>query len=176
MDRKTLSQKTLADLRAIAKMQGVKSVAKYRKDELLDIIMAGGDVSVLTGGAGAAAPKPQPKQASFPVDDISDDDEAEPAPAAPAPAAPTPPPAYKPQQYDGGRRQNYGRNQDGYDRGRQQDQYQRRQQNGGYQPRQQNQRNDRWGTHQRDSQPRDYRQSQRDFQQPRDYQQRDYQQ
>jgi transcription termination factor Rho len=37
-----LLQKSLADLREIAKLQGVKSIAKYRKHELADLIMNGG--------------------------------------------------------------------------------------------------------------------------------------
>jgi len=37
-----LEAKSLGDLREIAKLQGVKSVTKYRKSELVDIIMSGG--------------------------------------------------------------------------------------------------------------------------------------
>jgi len=37
-----LEAKSLGDLREIAKLQGVKSITKYRKSELVDIIMAGG--------------------------------------------------------------------------------------------------------------------------------------
>ncbi|HMM32848.1 MAG TPA: Rho termination factor N-terminal domain-containing protein, partial [Clostridia bacterium] len=37
-----LLEKSLADLREIAKLQGVKSIAKYRKNELIDLIMNGG--------------------------------------------------------------------------------------------------------------------------------------
>lgn len=37
-----LLEKSLQDLRTIAKLQGVKSVTKYRKAELIEIIMAGG--------------------------------------------------------------------------------------------------------------------------------------
>lgn len=42
MTREMLLEKSLADLREIAKLQGVKSIAKYRKNELIDLIMNGG--------------------------------------------------------------------------------------------------------------------------------------
>jgi hypothetical protein len=42
LTREMLETKSLADLREIAKLQGVKSITKYRKSELIDIIMAGG--------------------------------------------------------------------------------------------------------------------------------------
>ncbi len=42
MNRDQLEAKSLGDLREIAKLQGVKSVTKYRKSELVDIIMSGG--------------------------------------------------------------------------------------------------------------------------------------
>ncbi|OQB23992.1 MAG: hypothetical protein BWY11_01436 [Firmicutes bacterium ADurb.Bin182] len=42
MTREMLETKSLADLREIAKLQGVKSITKYRKSELIDIIMSGG--------------------------------------------------------------------------------------------------------------------------------------
>ena len=42
MTREMLLEKSLQDLRTIAKLQGVKSVTKYRKAELIEIIMAGG--------------------------------------------------------------------------------------------------------------------------------------
>ncbi len=42
MNRDQLEAKSLGDLREIAKLQGVKSITKYRKSELVDIIMAGG--------------------------------------------------------------------------------------------------------------------------------------
>ena len=40
--REMLQEKSLNDLREIAKLQGVKSLTKYRKNELVDIIMNGG--------------------------------------------------------------------------------------------------------------------------------------
>lgn len=42
MTREMLQEKSLNDLREIAKLQGVKSLTKYRKNELVDIIMNGG--------------------------------------------------------------------------------------------------------------------------------------
>jgi transcription termination factor Rho len=42
LTREMLLEKSLQDLRTIAKLQGVKSVTKYRKAELIEIIMAGG--------------------------------------------------------------------------------------------------------------------------------------
>ena len=44
MNREQLEAKGLGDLREIAKLQGVKSVTKYRKPELISIIMNGGVV------------------------------------------------------------------------------------------------------------------------------------
>lgn len=44
MTREQLCEKTLESLREIAKAQGVKSITKYRKAELIDIIMNGGVV------------------------------------------------------------------------------------------------------------------------------------
>ncbi len=44
MNREQLEAKSLGDLREIAKLQGVKSLTKYRKGELVEIIMAGGVV------------------------------------------------------------------------------------------------------------------------------------
>ena len=42
MNREQLEAKSLNDLREIARLQGVKSLTKYRKGELVDIIMSGG--------------------------------------------------------------------------------------------------------------------------------------
>ena len=44
MTREMLQEKGLNDLREIAKLQGVKSLTKYRKNELVDIIMNGGAI------------------------------------------------------------------------------------------------------------------------------------
>lgn len=42
MNKEQLEAKSLGDLREIAKLQGVKSLTKYRKNELIEIIMGGG--------------------------------------------------------------------------------------------------------------------------------------
>ena len=42
-DIKILKTKKLEDLRYIAKMMGIKSITKYRKGELVDLIVAAGD-------------------------------------------------------------------------------------------------------------------------------------
>lgn len=52
MTREEMLEKSLESLRTIAKAQGVKSVTKYRKAELVDIIM--------NGGASSEAPTEQP--------------------------------------------------------------------------------------------------------------------
>ena len=44
MNQEQLEAKSLGDLREIAKLQGVKSVTKYRKSDLVRIIMNGGTV------------------------------------------------------------------------------------------------------------------------------------
>ena len=44
MNQEQLEAKSLSDLREIAKLQGVKSVSKYKKAELVSIIMNGGVV------------------------------------------------------------------------------------------------------------------------------------
>ena len=44
MTREMLQEKSLNDLREIAKLQGVKSLTKYRNNELVDIIMNGGAI------------------------------------------------------------------------------------------------------------------------------------
>jgi transcription termination factor Rho len=46
-----LEAKSLGDLREIAKLQGVKSITKYRKGELIDIIMSGGVAKSSEDGA-----------------------------------------------------------------------------------------------------------------------------
>lgn len=53
MTRDQLLEKSLGDLREIAKLQGVKSITRYRKSELVDIIMNGG-----------AKPAPAPTKAA----------------------------------------------------------------------------------------------------------------
>lgn len=53
MNKEQLEAKSLGDLREIAKLQGVKSVTKFRKGELVEIIMSGG---VVPDGFGEAEP------------------------------------------------------------------------------------------------------------------------
>ena len=51
-----LQEKSLNDLREIAKLQGVKSLTKYRKNELVDIIMNGGASPAEPAAEESAAP------------------------------------------------------------------------------------------------------------------------
>jgi transcription termination factor Rho len=57
MTREILEEKSLMDLREIAKAQGVKSITKYRKSELIDIIMAGGVVKKPSHSTDTAEPQ-----------------------------------------------------------------------------------------------------------------------
>ena len=75
MTREMLQEKSLNDLREIAKLQGVKSLTKYRKNELVDIIMNGG-----------AMPAASPQQAEPPAPQP----EAQPEPQSAAPASEQP--------------------------------------------------------------------------------------
>ena len=60
MTREMLQEKSLNDLREIAKLQGVKSLTKYRKNELVDIIMNGGAIpSAVQQPAEPPAPEPE---------------------------------------------------------------------------------------------------------------------
>ena len=72
MTREMLQEKSLNDLREIAKLQGVKSLTKYRKNELVDIIMNGG-----------AMPSAVQQPAEPPAPQL----EAQPAPQPAAPAS-----------------------------------------------------------------------------------------
>ena len=72
MNQEQLEIKSISDLREIAKLQGVKSAGKYRKTELVEIIMNGGVVPDHIAEKYGAARKP----------------EAEGAEAVPAPAQP----------------------------------------------------------------------------------------
>lgn len=63
MTRELLLEKSLESLREIAKAQGVKSITKYRKAELVDIIMNGGIVP-------NARPRKYGQPVSHPVDEI----------------------------------------------------------------------------------------------------------
>ena len=73
MEREILSQKTLSDLRELARMAGVKAVTKYRKQDLVDLL-SGDDET-------APAPTPIDVPPAAPV-------EASPPPRRRAPAPP----------------------------------------------------------------------------------------
>lgn len=75
MTREMLQEKSLNDLREIAKLQGVKSLTKYRKNELVDIIMNGG---AIPSAVQQPAEPPAPKLEAQP----------DPQPAAPASGQP----------------------------------------------------------------------------------------
>ena len=132
MNQEQLEAKSLGDLREIAKLQGVKSVTKYRKSDLVRIIMNGGTVP-----AGDAPVEAQPSPTNedeapakvfqpAPVPVQPEMDAAPQAPAEPRPitppdtAAPRMRPAYTPRP-----QQNYQK--PAYDS--------RNYQQGGYQPR-----------------------------------------
>ena len=72
MTREMLQEKSLNDLREIAKLQGVKSLTKYRKNELVDIIMDGGAI---------------PSAVQQPAEPPAPQLEAQPAPQPAAPAS-----------------------------------------------------------------------------------------
>ena len=83
MTREQLQEKSLNDLREIAKLQGVKSLTKYRKGELIDIIMNGGRVDAPAQSESAqpeaAAPAAEEKTAAPAPQEMQEQ------PAAPAP-------------------------------------------------------------------------------------------
>jgi len=87
--REQLQEKSLNDLREIAKLQGVKSITKYRKGELVDIIMNGGRME---GQAPDASAKPEADSktaaASAPPAAQPQQPAAAPAQQAATPAAP----------------------------------------------------------------------------------------
>ncbi len=89
MTREQLQEKSLNDLREIAKLQGVKSITKYRKGELVDIIMNGGRME---GQAPDASAKPEADSktaaASVPPAAQPQQPAAAPAQQAATPAAP----------------------------------------------------------------------------------------
>lgn len=89
MTREQLQEKSLNDLREIAKLQGVKSITKYRKGELVDIIMNGGRME---GQAPDASAKPEADSktaaASAPLAAQPQQPAAAPAQQAATPAAP----------------------------------------------------------------------------------------
>ena len=154
-----METKSLGDLREIAKLQGVKSLTKYRKGELVDIIMNGGAVPASDAAPAETpeetAPESKPREAFAPQGGEPMGQEPTPAPAASpesidggykrAYTAPTPAPSPRPYQqhksyYDGGnnrqggyQRRSYGSG--GYQQGGYQRQggYQQGYQQGGYQ-------------------------------------------
>ncbi len=68
MTREMLQEKSLNDRREIAKLQGVKSLTKYRKNELVDIIMNGGAIpSVVQQPAEPPAPQLEAQPAPQPA-------------------------------------------------------------------------------------------------------------
>lgn len=82
MNQEQLEIKSISDLREIAKLQGVKSAGKYRKTELVEIIMNGGVVPDHIAGKYAPAKKAEPVQEEAPAPE-----QAEPVQTAPeAPA------------------------------------------------------------------------------------------
>ena len=67
MNQEQLEIKSISDLREIAKLQGVKSAGKYRKTELVEIIMNGGAVPDHIAGKYAPAKKAEPVQEEAPA-------------------------------------------------------------------------------------------------------------
>lgn len=129
MTREMLQEKSLNDLREIAKLQGVKSLTKYRKNELVDIIINGGampsaptqeaiaepiDSSVPAAEASASA-----LQEEIPAEQLSDSISQPRGQYVPSYQAPNRPMSYqqsgyrKPYQQQGYQRQ-YGYNQNRY--------------------------------------------------------------
>jgi transcription termination factor Rho len=94
--REQLLEKSLGDLREIAKLQGAKSLTKYRKGELVDIIMNGGVVpdifseEVKTDNPAPADEAPADVPAMQPPSGETSDESAQRAPAAQEPRE-TPP-------------------------------------------------------------------------------------
>ncbi|PKM40648.1 MAG: transcription termination factor Rho [Firmicutes bacterium HGW-Firmicutes-9] len=66
MNKEQLEAKSLGDLREIAKLQGVKSLTKYRKSDLVEIIMGGGVVPSDFASADESEPE-EPEAESAPV-------------------------------------------------------------------------------------------------------------
>jgi transcription termination factor Rho len=66
LNKEQLEAKSLGDLREIAKLQGVKSLTKYRKSDLVEIIMGGGVVPSDFASADESEPE-EPEAESAPV-------------------------------------------------------------------------------------------------------------
>ncbi|MBR0026338.1 MAG: transcription termination factor Rho [Clostridia bacterium] len=198
MTRDLLEVKSLADLREIAKLQGMKSITKYRKGELIDMIMGGGVASASPEVPQEAPAEKSEAPASVEVQSVlqsapasvtvapSAQEAPVPAPSAEAPAY-SPRPAYvapgynreprqqgyQPRQNNYERRPNYSQN----DRQGYQPRYNNYNQENrqGYQPRYNNYNQERQGYQPQENryQPRGY--EQRPYE-PRGYEQRPYEQ
>ena len=123
MNKEQLEAKSLGDLREIAKLQGVKSLTKYRKSDLVEIIMGGGVVPSDFSPSeeeGAPVPEALAQQAA--------EQEAMPGEAGADPTGAR----FDAQETDGYRRSSYTprpyqQNKPYYDNRQQQNGYQRRQ-------------------------------------------------
>lgn len=87
MTREQLLEKSLGDLREIAKLQGAKSLTKYRKAELVDMIMNGGVTPAEDAGPGEPLPEARG------ISGVPEAQSTEPRPEAPEAAAPSAAPA-----------------------------------------------------------------------------------
>lgn len=174
MNKEQLEAKSLGDLREIAKLQGVKSLTKYRKNELVEIIMGGGVVpSDFTSSDEAEDAEADGTSAPFEADNPSQQ-------GAPGNEMPEGIPQ---QDTDGGYRRAgytprpYQQNKPYYDNRQQQGGYQRRQYSsqGSYQQNFQQQSGYTQGGYQQGGYPRNNYQ-QNAYQQQGGYQQGGYQQ
>ena len=174
MNKEQLEAKSLGDLREIAKLQGVKSLTKYRKNELVEIIMGGGVVpSDFTSSDEAEDAETDGTSAPFEADN----------PAQQGAPGNEMPEGIPQQDTDGGYRRAgytprpYQQNKPYYDNRQQQGGYQRRQYSsqGSYQQNFQQQSGYTQGGYQQGGYPRNNYQ-QNAYQQQGGYQQGGYQQ
>ena len=174
MNKEQLEAKSLGDLREIAKLQGVKSLTKYRKNELVEIIMGGGVVpSDFTSSDEAEDTEADGTSAPFEADN----------PAQQGAPGNEMPEGIPQQDTDGGYRRAgytprpYQQNKPYYDNRQQQGGYQRRQYSsqGSYQQNFQQQSGYTQGGYQQGGYPRNNYQ-QNAYQQQGGYQQGGYQQ
>ena len=174
MNKEQLEAKSLGDLREIAKLQGVKSLTKYRKNELVEIIMGGGVVpSDFTSSDEAEDAEADGTSAPFEADN----------PAQQGAPGNEMPEGIPQQDTDGGYRRAgytprpYQQNKPYYDNRQQQGGYQRRQYSsqGSYQQNFQQQSGYTQGGYQQGGYPRNNYQ-QNAYQQQGGYQQGGYQQ
>lgn len=168
MNKEQLEAKSLGDLREIAKLQGVKSLTKYRKNELVEIIMGGGVVPSDFASADEADEQEDGEQA-----------QAQLSAQASEQGEPIGEQGGMPQQdADGYRRGGYAprpyqQNKPYYDNRQQQGGYQRRQYSpqGSYQQNYQQQSGYQQGGYQRNNYQQSSYQQQNGFQQQNSYQQ-----